>query len=82
MNIHFLLNSLCKFSYKLSVTGVGVWIGTEKARAVAQNILDVPYGERDDEKLDVYMPLSSSPGKAMQNVSLHLLYMVSWASDP
>ncbi|XP_060796445.1 kynurenine formamidase [Neoarius graeffei] len=35
--------------------------GTEKARAVTQNILDVPYGERDDEKLDVYMPVSSSP---------------------
>ncbi|KAK3561594.1 hypothetical protein QTP86_010668 [Hemibagrus guttatus] len=36
--------------------------GTEKARAVAQNILDIPYGEGDKEKLDVYMPLSSSPG--------------------
>ncbi|MCI4383247.1 hypothetical protein PGIGA_G00024280 [Pangasianodon gigas] len=35
--------------------------GTEKARAVAQNILDVPYGEGDEEKLDVYMPVSSSP---------------------
>ncbi|KAB5558934.1 hypothetical protein PHYPO_G00022920 [Pangasianodon hypophthalmus] len=35
--------------------------GTEKARAVAQNILDVPYGEGDEEKLDVYMPISSSP---------------------
>ncbi|KAI5616635.1 kynurenine formamidase isoform X1, partial [Silurus asotus] len=35
--------------------------GTEKARAIAQNILDVPYGEGDEEKLDVYMPISSSP---------------------
>ncbi|KAI5101289.1 kynurenine formamidase isoform X1, partial [Silurus meridionalis] len=35
--------------------------GTEKARAIAQNILDVPYGEEDEEKLDVYMPISSSP---------------------
>lgn len=46
---------------------VGECLGTEKARAVAQNILDVPYGERDDEKLDVYMPVSSSPGKAVQS---------------
>lgn len=45
---------------------VGVCLGTEKARAVAQNILDIPYGEGDEEKLDVYMPESSSPGKAMQ----------------
>lgn len=35
--------------------------GTEKARAVTQNILDVPYGEAEEEKLDVYMPISSSP---------------------
>ncbi|KAF4082970.1 hypothetical protein AMELA_G00134670 [Ameiurus melas] len=35
--------------------------GTEKARAVTQNILDVPYGEGEEEKLDVYMPISSSP---------------------
>lgn len=46
--------------------GVCVCLGTEKARAVAQNILDVPYGEGDEEKLDVYMPVSSSPGMAMQ----------------
>lgn len=44
---------------------VGECLGTEKARSVAQNILDVPYGEGDEEKLDVYMPVSSSPGKAM-----------------
>ncbi|KAF5905160.1 kynurenine formamidase, partial [Clarias magur] len=35
--------------------------GTEKARAVTQHILDIPYGEGDEEKLDVYMPVSSSP---------------------
>ncbi|KAM9461248.1 kynurenine formamidase isoform 1-T1 [Clarias gariepinus] len=35
--------------------------GTETARAVTQHILDIPYGERDEEKLDVYMPVSSSP---------------------
>lgn len=43
-----------------------MYLGTEKARAVTQNILDVPYGEGEEEKLDVYMPISSSPGKAMQ----------------
>lgn len=42
-----------------------MYLGTEKARAVTQNILDVPYGEAEEEKLDVYMPISSSPGKAM-----------------
>ncbi|XP_072516368.1 kynurenine formamidase [Salminus brasiliensis] len=35
--------------------------GTEKARAVAQTLLDVPYGDGDGEKLDVYVPNSSSP---------------------
>lgn len=45
---------------------MGLCLGTEKARAVAQNILDVPYGGEDEEKMDVYLPVSSSPGKAMQ----------------
>ncbi|XP_066504296.1 kynurenine formamidase [Hoplias malabaricus] len=36
-------------------------LGTEKARAVAQTILDVPYGEGEGESLDVYLPSSSSP---------------------
>ncbi|XP_051957662.1 kynurenine formamidase [Xyrauchen texanus] len=35
--------------------------GTEKARAVTQTLLDVPYGDGDGEKLDVYVPSSSSP---------------------
>ncbi|XP_056097744.1 kynurenine formamidase [Rhinichthys klamathensis goyatoka] len=35
--------------------------GTEKARAVTQTLIDVPYGEGDREKLDVYLPCSSSP---------------------
>ncbi|XP_028827721.1 kynurenine formamidase [Denticeps clupeoides] len=35
--------------------------GTERARRVAQTLLDVPYGEGEDEKLDVYMPNSCSP---------------------
>uniref|UniRef100_A0A4W4H422 Alpha/beta hydrolase fold-3 domain-containing protein n=1 Tax=Electrophorus electricus TaxID=8005 RepID=A0A4W4H422_ELEEL len=35
--------------------------GTEKARALAQTLVDVPYGEADEETLDVYVPNSSSP---------------------
>ncbi|XP_062868892.1 kynurenine formamidase [Trichomycterus rosablanca] len=35
--------------------------GTEKARAVALTLLDVPYGESEEEKLDVYLPDISSP---------------------
>ncbi|KAK9966975.1 hypothetical protein ABG768_004050 [Culter alburnus] len=35
--------------------------GTEKARAVTHTLIDVPYGEGDGEKLDVYIPSSSSP---------------------
>ncbi|KAG9334550.1 hypothetical protein JZ751_007486 [Albula glossodonta] len=34
--------------------------GTEKARSATQTLLNVPYGERDSEKLDVYVPSSSS----------------------
>uniref|UniRef100_A0A3B3BZH1 Arylformamidase n=1 Tax=Oryzias melastigma TaxID=30732 RepID=A0A3B3BZH1_ORYME len=30
--------------------------GTERARALAQTLLNVPYGEGDGEKLDVYIP--------------------------
>jgi len=42
---------------------VCVCSGTEKARAVTQTLIDVPYGEGDREKLDVYLPCSSSPGE-------------------
>ncbi|KAK7118963.1 hypothetical protein R3I94_020969 [Phoxinus phoxinus] len=35
--------------------------GTEKARAVTQTLIDVPYGDGDREKLDVYLPSSPSP---------------------
>ncbi|XP_036442754.1 kynurenine formamidase isoform X1 [Colossoma macropomum] len=35
--------------------------GTEKARSIAQMLLDVPYGDGEGEKLDVYVPNSSSP---------------------
>lgn len=34
--------------------------GTEKARGLAQTLLNVPYGEGDGEKLDVYVPSTSS----------------------
>lgn len=59
----FVVTKTCRTAESVAVY-VGVWLGTEKARAVAQNILDIPYGEGDEEKLDVYMPLSSSPGKS------------------
>ncbi|NP_001017677.1 kynurenine formamidase [Danio rerio] len=35
--------------------------GTERARSVTQTLMDVPYGEAEGEKLDVYLPSSSSP---------------------
>lgn len=34
--------------------------GTEQARALAQTLLNVPYGEGDGEKLDVYIPSTTS----------------------
>ncbi|KAJ8283176.1 hypothetical protein COCON_G00020260 [Conger conger] len=34
--------------------------GTERARSEAQALLNVPYGEGDDEKLDVYIPSNPS----------------------
>ncbi|XP_036391485.1 kynurenine formamidase [Megalops cyprinoides] len=34
--------------------------GTERARSAAQTLLNVPYGEGDGEKLDVYVPTGSS----------------------
>lgn len=36
--------------------------GTERARGLAQTLLNVPYGEGDGEKLDVYIPSTSSLG--------------------
>lgn len=35
--------------------------GTERARSVTQTLMDVPYGEAEGEKLDVYLPRCSSP---------------------
>ncbi|XP_055773606.1 kynurenine formamidase-like isoform X2 [Salvelinus fontinalis] len=34
--------------------------GTERARALAQTLLNVPYGEGEGEKLDVYVPTTTS----------------------
>uniref|UniRef100_A0A1A7WHF0 Kynurenine formamidase n=1 Tax=Iconisemion striatum TaxID=60296 RepID=A0A1A7WHF0_9TELE len=34
--------------------------GTERARGLAQTLLDVPYGDGDGEKLDVYIPSTDS----------------------
>ncbi|KAM4751195.1 kynurenine formamidase [Anableps anableps] len=34
--------------------------GTERARSLAQTLIDVPYGEGDGEKLDVYIPRTTS----------------------
>lgn len=36
--------------------------GTERARGQAQTLLNVPYGEGDGEKLDVYIPNTNSLG--------------------
>lgn len=36
--------------------------GTERARGLAQTLLNVPYGEGDGEKLDVYIPSTNSLG--------------------
>lgn len=38
--------------------------GTDRARDLAQTLLDVPYGEGDGEKLDVYIPKGSPLGTA------------------
>uniref|UniRef100_A0A3P9H3J9 Kynurenine formamidase n=1 Tax=Oryzias latipes TaxID=8090 RepID=A0A3P9H3J9_ORYLA len=34
--------------------------GTERARSLAQTLLNIPYGEGDGEKLDVYIPKTNS----------------------
>lgn len=38
--------------------------GTDRARGLAQTLLNVPYGEGDGEKLDVYIPKDSPMGTA------------------
>ncbi len=42
-----------------------VCAGTERARGLAQTLLNVPYGEEDGEKLDVYIPKTNSLGMHM-----------------
>ncbi|XP_023815666.1 kynurenine formamidase isoform X2 [Oryzias latipes] len=34
--------------------------GTERARSLAQTLLNIPYGEGDGEKLDIYIPKTNS----------------------
>ena len=41
---------------------VYVCLGTEAACKIAQTLQDVPYGQGEDEKLDVYMPQLTSAG--------------------
>lgn len=36
--------------------------GTDQARGLAQTLLNVPYGDGDGEKLDVYIPSTNSLG--------------------
>ncbi|MEQ2158971.1 hypothetical protein GOODEAATRI_017636 [Goodea atripinnis] len=36
--------------------------GTEQARSLAQTLINVPYGDGDGEKLDVYIPRTDSLG--------------------
>lgn len=39
--------------------------GTDRAHVLAQTLLNVPYGEGDGEKLDVYIPKGSPLGTSM-----------------
>lgn len=52
--------------------------GTERARGLAQTLLNVPYGEGDGEKLDVYIPSTNSLGvTAMPSTHGHASNMQS-----
>lgn len=42
---------------------VYVCLGTEKARNISQVLQDVPYGQGEGEKLDVYLPQLTSAGR-------------------
>uniref|UniRef100_A0A8B9JI38 Arylformamidase n=1 Tax=Astyanax mexicanus TaxID=7994 RepID=A0A8B9JI38_ASTMX len=59
--------SRCQWSHRMAADDVikahvaALKSGTEKARAVSQTLLDVPYGDGEGEKLDVYVPNISSP---------------------
>lgn len=45
-------------------TGISCFLcpGTDQARGLAQTLLNVPYGDGDGEKLDVYIPSTNSLG--------------------
>ena len=44
-------------------------LGTERARGLAQTLLNVPYGEGEGEKLDVYVPTTTSLGVCVCDIS-------------
>lgn len=58
---HHIVYSLCPQECH-GLTPCVVCPGTERARGLAQTLLNVPYGEGDGEKLDVYIPSTSSLG--------------------
>lgn len=54
--------------------------GTVRARSLAQTLLNVPYGEGDGEKLDVYIPSTSSLGTNVAVFSLpHFSDLLNYA---
>lgn len=57
--------SHCEFSHHPPQTGslCVCMPGTERARGISQTLLNVPYGEGQREKLDVYVPTSPSLGR-------------------
>lgn len=57
---------LCIF---LRVHVFGACLGTERARGLAQTLLNVPYGEGEGEKLDVYVPTTTSLGVCVCDIS-------------
>lgn len=52
--------------------------GTVRARSVAQTLLNVPYGEGDGEKLDVYIPSTSSLGNVLTLTLSHLSDLLNY----
>lgn len=52
--------------------------GTERARGMAQTLLNVPYGEGDGEKLDVYIPNINSLGTCIVAPHTVILQVQSW----
>ncbi|KAI2658929.1 Kynurenine formamidase [Labeo rohita] len=76
-----------RWSHRMSADDVirahvaAVRSGTEKARSITQTLLDIPYGDGDGEKLDVYVPSSSSPDVPLV-IYFHGGYWQFLRSDP